>query len=395
MSTPGLVYTIPVSEGSQNTVNRAHEHNERKIIEHLAAYASRALLMACSILRSRQPQHCLLTMVKKRGSKDYPVIVKQKVCDCVYYCCSEDERAAALINRQLPVRRGRPSGSEPDVMTRAFSALAQSVFKRDEDKATAMALTRKKFYQIAKAYFPDYLASGELRRRVRTKRPQELSQAQCELAARILGSPVWQDGRLKFHRTPVEAATSSRTFLRLSIASGMPLVRFAAYLCETCPDIVKKGRVDMVEELCASTLEARREASDVWGGRSVWRYSQTPGPRGGGLNSQGLRPVYWLYGSGPSKWPFYRSFTFMLDAATMSSGDKMHELWRETAFQRTDVTCAPEVVTARDPVGSQVWTMFYVVVHPDFGLVSGPDFMYWGSKTVRGQTKHADAFQCW
>ena len=334
-------------------------------------------------------------MVKKLGSKDYPVIIRQKICDCVYYCSSEDERAAALINRQLPVRRGRPSESQPDVMTRAFAALAQTVFKRKEHKELAMKLTRKQFYQIAKAYYPDYLASGELRRRARTTAPKELSQAQCELAARILGSPVWEDGRLKFFRTPEEAATTSRTFVRLSLASGMPLVKFAEYLLQTCPEIVKKGRVDMMEELCASTLEARREASDVWAGRSVWRYSQTPGPRQGGLNSQGQRPVYWRYGTGPSKWPYYNSFTFMLDAATLSSGDKMQELLRETAFQRADVTYPPEVITARDPVGSQVWAMFYVVVHPEHGLVSGPDFMFWGSKTMRGNTKHADDFECW
>jgi hypothetical protein len=175
----------------------------------------------------------------------------------------------------------------------------------------------------------------------------------------------------------------------------MPLVQFAEYLCQTCPDIVKKGKVDMVEELCASTLEARREASDVWAGRRVWRYSHTPGPRQGGLNSQGLRPVYWRYGRGPSMWPYYNQFTFMLDAATISSGDKMQELWREKAFMRTDVIYPPEVVTARDPVGSQVWAMFYVVVHRKLGLVSGPDFMYWGSKTVRGSNKHTPGFQCW
>ena len=72
----------------------------------------------------------------------------------------------------------------------------------------------------------------------------------------------------------------------------------------------------------------------------------------------------------------------------------MHELWRQHAFQRCDVIYPPEVVQAHDPVGSQVWTMFYVVIHPDMGLVSGPDFMYWGSKTVWGARKQAD-FRCW
>lgn len=334
-------------------------------------------------------------MVKKRGAKDYPVIVRQKVCDCIYYNSSEEERACALINRQLPVKKGRPSESDRDVMSRAFSALAQTPFKLKADRDIAKALTRKKFYQIASAYYPDYLATGELKRRARVQQPRELSRAQCELAAQILGTPVWVDGRLKFFRSAQEAASTSRTFVRLSIASGMPLVKFAEFICQTCPDIVKRARVDLVEELCASTLDARRAASDLWAGRTVWRYATTPGPRGGGLNPQGLRPVYWRYGAGPSMWPYYNSFTFMLDAGTLSSGDKMQEPYREHAYQRSDVTYPPEVIQAHDPVGSQVWTMFYVVIHPDIGLVSGPDFMYWGSKTVRGASKHAADFSCW
>ena len=341
------------------------------------------------------PQYCLVIMVKKRGARDYPVIVRQKICDCIYLSSSEDERAASLINRELPVKRGRPSESDRDVMTRAFTALAQIPFKRKEDKDIAKGLTRKKFYQIARAYYPDYLATGELKRRSRARATRELSQAQCEVAARILGSPVWDQGRLKFHRSPEEAAKSSSTFARLCIASGMPLTKFAEFLCQACPDIVKRSKVDIVEDMCASTVQARQEASDVWAGRSVWRFSSTPGPRGGGLNAQGQRPVYWRYGAGPSLWPYYNSFTFMLDAATTSSGDKIQELWREHAFQRSDVTYPPEVVQAHDPVGSQVWVMYYVVVHPDFGLVSGPDFMYWGSKSVRGAARHAPDFTCW
>ena len=66
----------------------------------------------------------------------------------------------------------------------------------------------------------------------------------------------------------------------------------------------------------------------------------------------------------------------MLDAATVSSGDNMHDLWRQHAFQPSNVIYPPEVVQSHDPVGSQVWTTFYVVLHPDMGLVSGPDFMY-------------------
>ena len=175
----------------------------------------------------------------------------------------------------------------------------------------------------------------------------------------------------------------------------MPLDVFAKYLCETCPDVVKHDRVDAVEELTPSTLEERRAAVDVWAGRSVWRHANTPGPRGGSMNDQGLRPVFWRYGSGPSTWPYYSNFTFMLDAATLSSGDRVPEVWWRKAYQRTDVRYPPKVVASGDAVGSQVWTMFYLVVHPSFGVFSGPDFMYWGSKTMRGNERHMKNFQCW
>lgn len=193
----------------------------------------------------------------------------------------------------------------------------------------------------------------------------------------------------------MDVATASDEFRRLANISKMPLDKFGVYLCEACPDIVRRAKVDACEEFCAATLEARRAASDIWGGRAVWRRTSQPGPRGGSLDAEGQRAVYWRYGTGPSCWPHNNTFTFMLDAATMSSGDKMKEPYNRKAFQRSDVRYAPEVLQGHDPVGSQVWAMFYVVVHPEFGLVSGPDFMYWGSRTMRGRNRHAPGFKCW
>ena len=71
---------------------------------------------------------------------------------------------------------------------------------------------------------------------------------------------------------------------------------------------------------------------------------------------------------------------------------------REKAFMRSDVFFPPEVVAGPDNVGAGVWVMFYMLIHPEFGLVVPPSFMYWGSKTVRGKTRHSQAFMdkyCW
>lgn len=334
-------------------------------------------------------------MGKPSGCKDYPQWVKQSVCECIFWSCSEDERAAALINLQLPIKRGRPSESQPDTMTRAFGALAQSPWELQEHEDIAKSLTRRQFNYIARKEYCAFLKSRRVKPRTRTMPVRQLTPSQRDYAATILGTPVFVDGYLRFHVDAKDAAAASPAFLRLQKIACMPLDVFAKYLCENCPDIVKHGRVDAVEELTPSTLEARRAAADVWAGRSVWRHSHTPGPRGGSMNDQGLRPVFWRYGSGPSTWPYYANFTFMLDAATLSSGDRVPEVWRRKAFQRTDVRYPPEVVASRDSVGSQVWTMFYLVVHPFFGVVSGPDFMYWGSKTMRGNERHMKNFQCW
>ena len=169
-----------------------------------------------------------------------------------------------------------------------------------------------------------------------------------------------KDGDLRFHESAMGAATASDELRRLAEISKMPLDMFGVHLCGACPDIVRRAEVDACEEFCAATLDARRAASDIWGGRAVWRRTSQAGPRGS-LDAEGQRAVHWRYGTGPSYWPCYNTFTFILDAATMSSGDKMKEPYNRKASQRSDVRYATEVLQGHDPVGSQVWAMFYVV----------------------------------
>ena len=194
-------------------------------------------------------------MPKLVGTADYPQWVKQKVCDCIFVCSSEAERANALINHQLPTKRGRPVESEPDTMTKAFRALAQCPWEREEEEAIAKSLTRKQFNYIAGAHYVRFLASGKVRPRTRTMPKRELSQPQRELAARILGTPLQDKKNAHFPESVAEVAQASATFRRLASLSGMPLDSFGAYLCETCPDIVKKGKVDAVDDMCEATLQ--------------------------------------------------------------------------------------------------------------------------------------------
>lgn len=180
----------------------------------------------------------------------------------------------------------------------------------------------------------------------------------------------------------------------LASVSGMPLPLLGKFLLQHRPEILHYGVLDQVGAMTADTLRLRREAADLWAGRTAWRTVSTPGPRGGVHG--GERAVLWCASRGNAKQPFpyYQNFTFMLDAATLSTVDKPLTT-DERGYSRVDEFYPPEVVAAPDNVGAGVWAMFYIVIHPVLGVVVGPSFTYHGSKTMRGKTKHAPGFECW
>lgn len=168
-----------------------------------------------------------------------------------------------------------------------------------------------------------------------------------------------------YHTHAKNAAACIPAFTRLAKMACMPLDGFAKQLCETCPDFVSLGRVDAVEELTPATVLTRQTAYDVWAGRSVWHSSSSPGPMGRSVDPEtsalciGVMVIVPACGRTIKTSP-----SCLLDAATMSSGDRAPEMWRRPAFQRTDVRYPPEEVHATDPVGSQMWANI---------LYGGPD----------------------
>lgn len=134
------------------------------------------------------------SMPRLDGCTDYPVWVVQKVCDIIFAVSNVDERSTALINQLLPTRRGRPAAANPDTMIKAFEVLAQSPWEREEEANVAQHLTRKQFNYIANKHYCRFLYAGKIKPRQRTTSVRELSRAQRENAARILGTPVLKEG---------------------------------------------------------------------------------------------------------------------------------------------------------------------------------------------------------
>ena len=111
-------------------------------------------------------------------------------------------------------------------MTKAFEVLAQSPWEREEETSVAQHLTKKQFNCIANKHYCRFLFAGKIKPRQRTTNVRELSRAQRENAARILGTPVRKDDYLRFHESAIDAAAASDEFRRLAGISKMPLDMF-------------------------------------------------------------------------------------------------------------------------------------------------------------------------
>ena len=92
----------------------------------------------------------------------------------------------------------------------------------------------------------------------------------------------------------------------------------------------------------------------------------------------------------------HEHFTVVVDAATLSTG-KMGGGQAQKGFYALDVLHPPEEVRGKDSVGAHIWVMFYMAIMKDQGVISGPDYMYWGSKTLRGKKglRHYRGFPHW
>ena len=333
-------------------------------------------------------------MGRPAGTPDFP---KQ----LVYNCCllfdvllSKKERAGLMRGTMPKLRRGRSGDPRSNTILKVVRAAS---YPQKTTKKLAKALTKTQLNKLLHRHMHVYLRRGMHAHRVLTKRMPALTEEQEREAAEILGEPIQVNGRYCYFRS-VEEALSSKHRRQLQLRqivkqSGMHPVHFGRWLCKKQSDILGFGTAKEMEALRPQTSDERAHCSDVWGGRVEWRRSRRRGKRGAPAN----RRVHWGHGNaGSREWPYYSELTVLIDAFTIStcvSGKKP----KVRTFYSKKKFFPPELVRPADSGNTALWAMAYIAIHKEEGIVSGPDFMYWASKTQRGMQaeRNYEGFPDW
>ena len=336
-------------------------------------------------------------MGRKPGVPDYSDELKCEAVQAYKAECTTDELAYFEKHARPLLRRGGSHSADRSTMQRAKDRLSSRTWKDPADATRLEQMDLVAFRQLVCRHAEGVQAFGMRYHRTRTTPPSPLSQSEYEDAAKLLGTPRTIDGHYKYHRSVEECYVECSRFHELADRSKLKLSTFANQLLTLCPHILRKGVLDTKEILTDSARQSRSEASEVWGGRQVWRVSKHAGPLGGGLR-RGKRDVYWGCVSPTAhtkRWPYYNNYTFMMDAKTFNTGTPV-ESTDYVGYYRVDELFPPEETRAPDPVGTILQLMFYIVVHPVLGIVSGPDVMYTGSRSSKSKKKrHLEQFKCW
>lgn len=336
-------------------------------------------------------------MGRKPGVPDYSDELKCEAVQAYKAECSTEELAYFEQCSHPLLSRGGQHCSCRSSMQRAKDRLRSRTWKDPADAARLEGMSVVSFRQLVCRHARGVQKMGMRYHRTRSTSQSPLSKQEYEEAAKLLGTPRNVCGRHKYHRSVEECYEECSRFQQLAQRSNVDLSTLSHTLLNMFPHIVRKGVLDTKEALTDIARKGRCEASEVWGGRKVWRVAKQPGPRGGGMQ-RGERDVYWgcvTPVAHNKRWPYFNNYTFMMDATTVSTGTPV-ESTDCVGFYRVDEHFPPEETRAPDPVGSMLQLMFYIVIHPVLGIVSGPDIMYTGSRSSTGKKKrHVDHFKCW
>lgn len=337
-------------------------------------------------------------MGRTKGKPDYSREIKVEACQSYIRECSVIERRHlkdyhVVLREWGGVRDGKKTSFQ-----KAQDALSHRVWEAASDGERVKAMTSRQFRTLVVRHAYGVFKQGGKYRRTRIVPNRSLSTDEMREAAKLLGTPRNDDAGYRFYRSSQECYDSNERFKTLVDQAQILPSTLAKRLLAEFPDVLKRGKIDQRETLSDAAREARTNISDVWAGRDAWRVSGKPDKQGGGLE-HGRRDVYWCAGrrlSHKNKWPYFNKYTFMMDAATVSSGTPAVSSRGEVGFYRVDEIFPPEEVRAAAPVGCQIQLMFYIIIHRTLGIVSGPDFMYTGSTSSTSRDrKHVQNFMCW
>lgn len=277
---------------------------------------------------------------------------------------------------------------------------ARAAFAREmKDHPQFPRVTNRVFADLARRYMPRYHAMRDQGLRTVRLRARRLSVEDADEAAMILGTPVNnnddedEDEEPRYWRSAQDCLDTDHPkkerFNELfKKAKYKTPTAFEKMLLSDCEHLIVKRKADIRDRLCKETRESRRKCADIWGHREVWRKQS-------GNGEAEEKDLYW-------DWEYYRSFTFMIDATTFD--DKpIHRNNNQRAIMLKHLVHPPETQKAPPSLKNATSIMVYNVIHPNLGVVLGPEIMYSGSsRTKQGNTtgggqgsKHDPEFPHW
>lgn len=304
------------------------------------------------------------------GADDFSPELRDLVCSCFVGVLDEKERANVLSGCELHFKQGRLG--DPRV-TRAWRAFETVVKIKHSLKDEAGRVDRPNYRRILHEQLHNYISSPHGTSGHRKRRRITLTQAEWDEAACILGTPrrhrrkQWHYFRSLQECLAQAAHEESDRLAALFDKSKLPPLEFETELLRNC-SFLHYTKTDTQEELAKDTLKDRQRAARIWRGEDPWITSaQRNGPN---LADLKWNSVYYTY------------CTFMLDAFTVETSKQVAKAIK--SFRCTNLVYPPEALPRMAPATKCVKVMFYIVIHPEWGLVAGPAAMYHGSNSKTG-----------
>lgn len=225
------------------------------------------------------------------------------------------------------------------------------------------------FLKVVRTWYARWRAGESCER---MEKPIILTEADVELCLQHIGEPFDELEGSYIHYSSISKAVDASPELqemqaRYGGKNKLTPTRLHKILVDDLK-VLSHNMPDVKEPLCPRTLKSRRDAAEVWSGRVPWMQQASPAHRGGVQVD-----TYF-------KQEFYEQFTFMIDAVGMEDGPGSKPQRRAKVYRVAHKLWGPHLVGGQPGLKQASKMMIYVALHPEVGIVCGPDLVYTGSK---------------
>lgn len=288
-------------------------------------------------------------------------VAEQRIRACLSYQIAHKSIRKVSVDA-VHVRSGKRGFTDP-VWTRAFELFEAG--KPSKSKAVRQA-SRRQFKDLVSRWYTRW-DNGELCERV-GQTGCVLTQAEIQHAVQVIGTPV-KVGNSFVHFESMQQALDSdqgkeiRDILSVNKMSTNTL----HHLLVNQLKLLSHKTADRRPKLPPGTLASRRQAAEVWAGRVPWLYVTNC------TRSEADVPEYF-------DWEYYFNFTFMIDACSFEDGPGSGVTKSKFVYGIPGKLWGPELEEPEQSIVNSSKLMYYTVIHPQGGVICGPDLVYTGSK---------------